>query len=318
MSIYSALNTENPVICYSILHQVRPEVSLKDYTKTMEDLHRLILEESEKVDSTWREYVADIRAKAVQASRGNLSQFLTTPLQSDVNEIQRILSEQTLRIIDQVSSNTRHGVIATSEGRVAWIAPGSPAEKKLTASGRKYLQELAFALGKGKPEVFESNFFVEGGLNLDIIEHIVRDRVGIYTPVHGKHIKEFDAYAYAVHNLVIQKGDLGPTSGQFEAAFFFSKGEPKYAPFRNGLVELVEHFTAALAIEHCSVWQRKLGLGPGREFVLRTRYRNPDVLGQFIKSVHEFKTKDFVPKALLNGHLVVKELIPLSNPSIPA
>ncbi len=309
MSIYKALNIDRPLMCYSALHQVREGTAVKDYAETMANFHQLLQEESAKVTAIWNDYIKNTVAGAVQTSRGSLSQFLTTPIQSDVNDIQRILEDQATHMSHQMVGEVRFGIIAASEGKIVWHSTTVTPLKKLLASGKRYLQDLQFNVRKGGTEIFESNFFIEGGVNFDLLEHIVRDRIGIYTPVHGKHIKEFDSYTYAAHNSVYQHGDLSPISAQYEAELFFSKGETKYAPFRSDLVEFLQEVHLAMEFEHVSLWQRKLGLGSGKEFVLRIRSDSPSSFKPLVEKIASEATRSPSIEALQGGHLLLKELV---------
>lgn len=312
MSIYSALSFDLPVISYSVLHQVRQDVLQDDYIATMKNFHEFVREESRKVTEAWNTQRTSFTAKTIHSLRAHLTPFLSTPLKSDEEEIERHLLEALDQLSKSVAAADSLGAVATIEGKIVWDENLTAPLKKLSASGRKYLTELNFDLGKNRREIFESNFVIEGGLNLDILEHIVRDRMGIYTPVHGKHIKEFDAYAYAAHNLVYLAGDHSASAGMFEAVFFFSKGETRYAPFRNGAVELLDAIKERFHLPHISLWQRKLGLGVGREFIARFRFTDTDVLHDVVSLMAAKEEKPFVRDAFLaSSHMLLKELFPI-------
>jgi hypothetical protein len=198
-------------------------------------------------------------------------------------------------------------MIMTSEGRVIDLPEGSG--RSLALSGKKYLLELGFNMGRPHRDVFESVFLVDGGMNLDIIEHIVRDRIGIYTPVHGKHIGEFDSYAYSAHNLVAWEGTLEPRNVGYELAVFFSKGGVKYDVFRSALKSRLATEIDRHKLPHGSLWQRKLGLGSGREFVLRLQGSDPATLAEVIKSLQGNADTAFLKEAFRNGHVLCKEYI---------
>ena len=53
--------------------------------------------------------------------------------------------------------------------------------------------------------------------------------------------------------------------------FAFSKGPARYSDFRRSVAALLEQVAEQLDLIHASFWQRKLGLGTGKEFVLRLR-----------------------------------------------
>ncbi len=138
-------------------------------------------------------------------------------------------------------------------------------------------------------------------------------KLGIYATTHGKHIKEFDAYAYTVYNLLHAKGQMPDSSllGNYvEVDFFFSKPDVKYAPFRNGLVVAIDKFAAESNVEHVSLWQRKLGLGTTKEFVLRIVCSSLESGSAFVHWYDSYKEKAFIRQALVrDGSLLIKELL---------
>ncbi len=308
MSIYRALEFDPPIIAYCALHQARKGVLPADYRKTMQDLHALIGKQSEVINNTWKQYHSETITRVVQMQRSLLTKFLATPLKSDIDEIDGIVREKLHELSERIMPQDAFGVLAASEGHALFDKSAKDLIGRMSSAGKSYLRELGFRTGKNDGEIYESVFGVKGAQNLDIIEHMVRDRIGIYTPVHGKHIQEFDAYAYAAYNLVHLTGELS-TRGKYEASLFFSKGDTRYEPFRNGIKKAIEEVLGKRGTSHVSVWQRKLGLGVGREFVLRVRGEDINGPSEFIKGIVESKGGELIRKALVNGHLLVKEML---------
>ncbi|HET6273467.1 MAG TPA: hypothetical protein VFG32_10830 [Bacteroidota bacterium] len=313
MSIYQHLSMPIPTIAYCAIHQALPEVPKDEYLKTMKELHARIAAETESINTGYKKFIAEAITRETTMLKGTLSQFLQTPFKSDTEEIRRILGESFEKFKDQLLDGRGFGLSQSVEGRVFFSPSRKAVERKLLQNGKAYLEELGFAGGKGKGEIFESMFIIHGGVNLDILEHIVRDKLGIYATTHGKHIKEFGSYSYAAYNRVYSKGDLPPKKelGKFvEIAIFFSKPDIKYAPFRSGLADAFEKLCRDLAIDHLSLWQRKLGLGGGKEFVLRIVGNSSDKISQSIQWLDSYKEKPFVRESLIvDGRLVVKDLL---------
>jgi len=307
MSVYSALKFDSPIIAYSALHQVRKGIQPGVYIQTMKDFHRLLREETFKVNSAWEEFRKDAVTRTLQAVRSRLLEYLSTPLKSDSEAIQKILRERIEEYSRTVLVDTPLGMIQTTEGKVTDLPAGSV--RSLALSGKKYLTELGFSTGRPERDIYESVFLVHGGLNLDIIEHMVRDRIGIYTPVHGKHIGEFDSYSYSAHNLVGLAGTLDGGTPKHEVAFFFSKGGVHYDVFRSALKSKLADVIDRFELPHASLWQRKLGLGSGREFVLRFQGDEPEALMEAISLLHSKEDGAFLKKAFRAGHVLCKEFI---------
>jgi hypothetical protein len=108
------------------------------------------------------------------------------------------------------------------------------------------------------------------------MEHIVRDRMGIYVGSHGAHIENVGRTSFGTYNLIYQLGEsltahLDNDVATQEVTFAFSKGPFHYSDFRRDVSALMEHIAEQINLIHTSFWQRKLGLGTGKEFVLRLR-----------------------------------------------
>jgi hypothetical protein len=313
MSIYTLVDTPVPTIAYCALHQARPEISRDEYIKTMKELHQRIIQESGNIKAAYSKHLADTLARESQSLQNTLSHFLQTPISSDNDDVERILVESFERFKDQILDGSSVGLQGSLESRVFFASSKKALEKKLLNHGKSYLHGLGFSTTKDSPDIFESTFIVHGGVNLDILEHIVRDRLGIYSTTHGKHIKEFSGYSYAAYNLAFAKGEM-PASDVIqkynEFTFYFSKPDVEYAPFRSGLTEVLERLCEALDLKHVSLWQRKLGLGVGREFVLRVISDKSEMAGNTIAWLNRYEDKTFVRESIIGGgHLLIKQLL---------
>ena len=313
MSLYSLLDTPVPTIAYCAMHQARPEIPSEEYIKTMNEFHQRVRKESRDINAAYAKHLADTLARESQSLQNTLSHFLQTPISSDSNDVQRILVESFERFKDQILDGPPAGLDGSAESKVFFASSKKSLEKKLLRNGRSYLDGLGFTTTKGFPPIFESTFIVQGGMNLDILEHIVRDRLGIYATTHGKHIKEFDGYSYAVYNLAFARGEA-PAGDAIqkctELAFYFSKPDVNHDPFRRGLAEVLEKLSDGLDVKHVSLWQRKLGLGVGREFVIRVISDKSEAAGNIIEWLDGYDDPAFVRESIIGGgHLLVKELL---------
>lgn len=313
MNLQTILDAPVPTIAYCALHQRLPEVPRDEYQKTMKELHQRIREETAAISGAFRQHVTDTIDKETENLRNTLSHFLHTPISSDNEDVRRILVESFDRFKDQMLGTAPIGLIDSHESKTFVVSSKKAVEKRLLKNGRTYLNGLGFATAKGSPDIFESVFIVRGGLNLDVLEHIVRDRLGIYSTTHGKHIKEFGGYSYAAYNLVFSRGEM-PASDKLpnytELTFHFSKPDIKYAPFRDGLADVLEQLGSAMILDHLSLWQRKLGLGAGKEFVLRIVSDKSERSSAVIDWMNKQKERAFVRDAVIaGGSLVVKEFL---------
>jgi hypothetical protein len=310
MSIYSALSTNVPIIMYSAVHQMKKGTSEKGYVKTLQDMHDSIRLESTKVADQWKVYLAETSASSMQTTRGTLSQFLTLPLDSDLRDVQRILDDQIAQLMKQVLPVSTHGVVVSTEGKFVQEKEPNASLQALLTRGNSYFKKLKFNLIRPEQPIFESDFILEGGLNLDIIEHIVRDRMGVYAETHGRHTQQADTFIFAAHNLVHLHGSLSVENSKYEAVLHFSKGRVQYEQYRKSLIELLERCNKLTNVAHYSLWQRKLGLGAGAEFNIRIRGSERKLIRDFVLALLK-REEEVVPfgPVIRNANMIVKELI---------
>ena len=270
MNIYSAFPL--PLVAYSIVHRPRNSVPREEYEETLLEMHRRVEEESLRFTAEQEKAVGAVGARQAQILRGSLSQFLEMPIRSDDAEVQKIFLEVFNELLTQAAEGGPCGAIGSWAGRTTSGAGAQGLLKKLESNGRRYIRSLGLESGKGGTETYESLYVVRGGANLDVLEHIVRDRIGIYESPHGEHVKATSPFAIAAHNLVHGAGTEYVASlpaAWGEAAFFFDKPAVPYAEFRAAVAGTMETALREGGSPAGSLWQRKLGLGKGSEFVLR-------------------------------------------------
>lgn len=313
MSVYKLLSTPVPTIAYCAMHQALPGVPAVEYEKTMREFHDRVAEETGIITASYGKYVRESVSRQSQLIRVALSQFLQTPISTDDEHVQEVLDESLEKFRESQADGSGFGLKQSVEGKFFFPPSKKAREKRLLQNGRAYLEELGFNFGRTRGEIFESIFIVNGGMNLDILEHIVRDRLGIYSTTHGKHIKEFDSYSYAAYNLVHVNGALPgreKLARYTELDLYFSKPDIPYGPFREGLVAALNGLSQKLGVDYISLWQRKLGLGAGKEFVLRIVCGSATKVGQSLKWLEGYKEHSFVRQAVIeDGKLLVKELL---------
>jgi hypothetical protein len=313
MSLYHVLDMPVPRIAYCAIHQSIPGIPPDEYRKTMKELHQRIAKETQDINTAYTRFLSETITRESQSLQNSLSHFLSTPISSDRGDVGRILAEAFERFKGQLIGGDHVGLEESLESRVFFVSSKKSVERRLLKNGKSYLDGLGFTTTKGHPEIYESSFIVAGAMNLDVLEHIVRDRLGIYSTTHGKHIKEFSGYSYGVYNMVFAHGALPAKDAihkYIELTLYFSKPDVKYAPFRSGLVAALEKLIASIELDHVSLWQRKLGLGAGREFILRIISGKSEIAGEVVQWLNAYEEKSFARDAVVgNGSLVVKDLL---------
>ncbi len=178
------------------------------------------------------------------------------------------------RLGTRIGSESVLGMQGSAEETFCDEAPADPDLAKRFADGREYLASLGFKPGQGP--LHEAWLLFRGSIHYDVMEHVVRDLLGIYKGSHGAHIENVARTSFGTYNLIYQLGeglttDLAHDAATQEVTFAFSKGPVQYSPFRQEVAGLLEYVAEQAHLLHASFWQRKLGLGTGKEFVLRLR-----------------------------------------------
>jgi hypothetical protein len=309
MKAYPAINVAVPTISYCILHQPKKEHSGDGYVETMKALHERVQKESREMREAYSRGVRDAVARPAQLISNSLSQFLTTPIQSDRAEVKRVITEGLEQSLALAGMIDEIGVTWSSEGRTFFPSMKKAPERTMQQNGKGYLQDLGFVPDGGAGDIQESVFVLEGGINLDLIEHIVRDRMGVYNAPHGTLLHESGAYVFSTYNLVYSSG-IRPTQeqkkGLVEISLSFSKPAVEYDLFRKSVISGLERHLAGDTVLYTSLWQRKLGLGKGKEFVLRFLCDETKKIDGVMDWLHETPAPHVLAE---NGALVFKEIL---------
>jgi hypothetical protein len=310
MSIYNVLSVDIPIVAYSVLHQHKSTVVTKEYVKSLHGLRDKLKGETDRIKLAWESHIADMTAKTVQTTRGNLSQFLSTPLQSDTSEIQRIIKDQVIQTSEQLLPNIVYGLIGGYDARYLMEAQHRDIPKSRMAEGRSFLQKTGFKVGRINSTVFESLYLVQGGLNLDILDYMNNNGIGINKLAQEKKVDEFAMTACSLQNLLFLDGTIEHDTDRFELHVNFVKGKAPYGIFDKELAESMKYFRTEIHSLNVTVWQRKLGLGIGEEYTLRIRTKDRTTLRSAISIAQKYtKDKNQVASSIGAGVWFVKEIV---------
>lgn len=274
MDIYRALNADVPQLLFTVLHQSGPTVTDEDFTRTVTALQMDIRKQVLEVGEGLHQWLVQQYSQQAEETMRKLQRLGVLAEHADVGEVQQILERDYGRLGSRIGSETLLGMQGSAEETFSEETPTDPDLAKRIAEGREYLASLGFKPGQGP--LHETWLLFRGSIHYDVMEHIVRDRMGIYVGSHGAHIENVGRTSFGTYNLIYQLGealtaDLAYDVATQEVTFAFSKGPIHYSDFRHEVSALMEHVGDQMNLIHASFWQRKLGLGTGKEFVLRLR-----------------------------------------------
>jgi hypothetical protein len=274
MDVYRALNADVPQILLTVLHQAGPTVSDEEFTRTVTALHRDIRKQMREMSERLRLWLTLQYSQQAEETVQKLQRLGVLSQTADEGAVRQILEKDFGRLASRVGSESMFGLEGSAEETFCEALFNDPDLAKRVADGREYVASLGFKPGYGP--IHETWLLFRGSIHYDIMERIVRDRMGIYRGTHGAHIENIARTSFGTYNLVYQLGEeltdnlTGNTLTQ-EVTFAFSKGPVHYSDFRRDVSALMEQIGKRSDLIHVSFWQRKLGLGPGKEFVLRLR-----------------------------------------------
>jgi hypothetical protein len=120
-------------------------------------------------------------------------------------------------------------------------------------------------------------------------------------------------FVVAAHNLLHNAGtayERAVHDAWGEAVLYFSKPDIRYEDFRAALVPAVEELARQTSLPSISVWQRKLGLGPGKEFLIRCVIPAERQVNSLVDAIQSAGSSPHLRDAIVKrGCLVVKELL---------
>ena len=274
MDVYRALNADVPQLLFTVLHQAGPTVSNEDFTRTVTALHMDIRRQAQAVGEELHRWLQQQYTQQAEETLQKLQRLAALSEHADLKQVQEALMRDYSRLGSRIGSESVLGMQGSAEETFNEEAPADPDLAKRFADGHEYLASLGFKPGQGP--LHEAWLLFRGSIHYDVMEHVVRDLLGIYKGSHGAHIENVARTSFGTYNLIYQLGegltaDLAHDAATQEVTFAFSKGPVQYSPFRQEVAGLLEHVAEQAHLMHASFWQRKLGLGTGKEFVLRLR-----------------------------------------------
>src|SRR5690348_6102501 len=289
MDVYRALNADVPQLLFTVLHQSGPDFPEEDFTRTVTALHLDIRRQAQEVGEELQQWLQQQSQQEAEETARKLQRLGLLAEPASIEVVQQALERDFRRFAGRVGSESLLGMQGSGEEVFSETMPEDADLAKRVADGREYMTSLGFRPGQGP--LHEAWLLFRGSIHYDVMESIVRDRMGIYRGSHGAHIENIARTSFGTYNLIYQLGesltaDLADDVSLQEVTLAFSKGPVHYSDFRQEVSALMEHVGEQMNLIHASFWQRKLGLGTGKEFVLRLRIpEGEDALREVIEVI---------------------------------
>ncbi len=194
--------------------------------------------------------------------------------ESTMREFHRALHAETRALRAELGAPENAGVVWSRETRFA-----------LTPRAAAYYASLSLPVAN-PPRLYELAVGVDGAVNLDVLEHIVRDRIGIYRSVHGRHVDEHATFVVNARNLVHATRHAAGARHGWTAVVSCTKPFGESADFRTAFRHAIDRAQAAHGDVSLELWERKLGLGRGLDVTLRVSgLPAPDALDRVLEEM---------------------------------
>src|SRR5207237_7468835 len=125
--------------------------------------------------------------------------------QADLEQVRETLLRDYQRLGSDISTESVLGMQGSAEEAFREEAPSHPDLAGRFADGREYLASLGFKPGQGV--LHESWLLFRGSVHYDVMQHVVRDRMGIYQGAHGDHLENVGRTSFGTYDLIYQLGE---------------------------------------------------------------------------------------------------------------
>ncbi|HTR81616.1 MAG TPA: hypothetical protein VMM58_08295 [Bacteroidota bacterium] len=313
MGIFADVGVPFRVVASSALLQMETGGNAEEFRKRIRESIEKTIGEAAVMRTAYETAIADSRIKSSQVVRGSLNAYLSTPIKTDNEEVQKIIGEALEKFSEQVLPTLDIGVASAWSARVLPEGEIISTRTKLGASvrkmllaGKRTLQESGSFRGKNAASAFEIVYVVKSAMNLDLLEASIRR-----SQESAAGAPALPVQAMRMDNVILSTGPFENTGGLWEGTFYpRALGMPD-----KEFVQKVEILFAQLSKEfnlhQLSFWEKKFSRAGADNFSVRIRMI-PDhkLLFEVVKALFAYGD-EAVKKRFEDGTpLVVKEILP--------
>lgn len=312
MGIHGELGIPARLISYSVLDQIPSSANPQEFQSSQRTFLGRIRTESALLREAFQGSLLDTRMKFAQVAKGSLNQFLSTPIKSDNEDVQRIIKDAFEKYSEQIMPTSSVGIEAAWSSQViadSMLVGGqtkiSRIIRRMLSAGKRKLKESGFKLGRNPSNIYESVYLFDGGWNLDPLEYLLG--ISITGNVRASTI---DCSRSSLYTVISSVGDPEQKISLWETSITPTRIDTPEAEFAVEIGKTFETLMKEFNLHHLSLWKKKLSSGEGDVFVVRAR-TIPDhkLLFEVVKWLTG-SGKESLRKGLTeNGALVVKEII---------
>ena len=325
MSIFSELGIPSRTISYCVVHQTGPAAEIADsqkglggpfgkvsYDEGLKTSLQSTVAESVAIRDAFQAMLLESRNKSAQIAKGSLNQYLSTPIKSDNADVQRIIKEALEKHSELILPTANIGI------NDAWLSQLLPDAKivsaqtklsaivrRMLAGGKRRLKHLGFSRGKTPSNIFETVFLLETGINLDILEWILRKSV------LAEDVWQFAENTWTgIYNVLSTVGSTEQRGNSWESVIFPSTTGIKDPELIAEMEKIFDRLSKEFNLNQLSLWQNKFPFRVDNNYSIRVR-TIPDqkLLFEIIRWLGLTENESLRKALTTDASLIVKEVI---------
>ncbi len=312
MNVFEELGIPPRLAAYSVVQQVSSPGDLKDFPKLLADALNAAQTEAAAIADAFSALLIESRLKTAQVARGSLNAYLSTPIKSDNEDVQRIIREALEKYSDQFLPALKLGIHSAWSSRVVADSSIVTSRTNLSVSvrtmlsgGRHLLTSSGFNKGKGLPNIFETDFLMEGGINLDVLEASIRKNMSGPSPlsIAGPQVNEL----YSVPSILEMSKQ---TTSLWESVFYPQGLELNDAELTREMDVLFNQLSKEFNLHQLSLWRTKFPSARSHTHAVRIRMIPDQKLLMDIVKWFSSQGGGAISGSLVDGGaLIVKEIL---------
>jgi hypothetical protein len=312
MNLHTELGIPAKLISYGVLQQIRSATNVDEFRKSLQESLGRVRDEATSLRRAFQTSLLDSRMRFAQVAKGSLNQYLSTPIKSDNEEVERIIKEAFEKYSEQILPTQNIGIesawssqLIVDSALVRGQTKISGTVRKMLSAGKRTLKEMDFKWGRNASSIFESVYLLDGGMNLDALEFLLWKS----TPGDVQS-SAIECSRSSLYNIIASVGDSEPKNNLWEASMIPANKGTADAGFVPDIEKAFEQLMKEFNLHQLSLWQKRLSSGEDSKFVVRAR-TIPDqkLLCEIVKWFTVSENESLRRSLTENGALVVKEII---------
>ncbi len=305
MSIYQAVGIGSRVVLQSLIRRT-PAGTKKEYREASELFHAQLAKEARSVRTRLVQERSEAVLRAAQVTKGALNQFLSTPIRSDNEEVQRILRDGFEKLGGQVGPDDGAEFFASWDAKVLTDPAKGAGVGRLVSAARRELVGCGVKT-TGTGDLVETCYTAAGLCTPEVADRIVRSTLNALDD-NVRSVLAFDVSNVATgwHN-VFSSGPVKGGPRLWEAAM---KPDLHSAMTWEEFVPVAEGMSKEFNLDAVQIWKECSAAPLKENLLLRIRLMaDPQLLGALVRWIQGWHEKPVGTALTKSGSLLVKEIL---------